>query len=96
MFAFPALVSRHCSGVGPVEVGFFLFPPWAVRCGWKRVAPGVTQEAGAEGRQLAAGGHGRMRVNIYGEQTRLWLRIEAVLGWLVGRREGRRQRVRWM
>ena len=58
-----------------------------MRCGWKRVAPGVTQEAGAEGRQLAAGGHGRMRVNIYGEQTRLWLRIEAVLGWKEGGRE---------
>lgn len=53
----------------------------------ERVAPGVTQEAGAEERQLAAGGHGRMRVNIYGEQTRLWLRIEAVLGWLMGGRE---------
>jgi len=62
-----------------------------VRRGWKRVAPGVTQEAGTEGRQLAAGGHGRMRVNIYGEQTRLWLRIEAVLGWREGGREGGRE-----
>ena len=51
---------------------------------------------GSQGRQLAAGGHGRMRVNIYDEQTRLWLRIEAVLGWLAGGREERRQRVRWM
>ena len=95
MFAFPTLASQHCSGVGLVEVDF-LFLWWAVRCGWKRVAPGVTQEAGAEGRQSAAGGHGRMRVNIYDEQTRLWLRIEAVLGWLAGGREERRQRVRWM